>query len=90
MAHRIAVIAGDGIGPEVTVEALWSEIDRANAATPTPIPVHSKAAIGPIMRIGQKNGWIQKTGSFKEGEGLTHHRAALRLWISLIYRGVPS
>lgn len=46
-------------------------------------------ALGPVMRLAERRGWMEPTGEFVRSKIPTQHQNPIRVYRSLIYTGLP-
>ena len=46
--------------------------------------ISDKRAIGPLMRVAQREGWIKPTSKFQPSRVVSHHATPRRVWKSKI------
>jgi hypothetical protein len=62
---------------EFIVDDVWQNIHGNE-------PVHDKRAIGPLMRVAKREGWITPTDKFRPSYIVHHHATPRRVWKSRI------
>lgn len=58
-----------------TADQIWQELEDLN-----PPPVHNKSAMGPILRLLCRDGWIEPAGIFARSDRPATHGRPLPLW----------
>lgn len=56
---------------------------------PNTVSTHNLKAMGPVMRLGAKLGWIQKTEKYGYTDRIKGHRGILHVWDSLVFGDPP-
>lgn len=62
---------------EFIVDDVWDYLE-------TDEEIHDKRAIGPLMRVAQREGWIAPTDKFRPSRVVHHHATPRRVWKSRI------
>ena len=62
---------------EFIVDDVWDYLE-------TDEEIEDKRAIGPLMRVAQREGWIEPSGKFKPSRVVSHHATPRRIWKSRI------
>lgn len=65
---------------ELTSDDVWVQL----ALTPH-TATHDHRALGPVMRLAQRSGWIEPTERFVLSDQPLRHRAPIRVWKSLVF-----
>ena len=62
---------------EFIVDDVWEFLE-------TDEEISDKRAIGPLMRVAQREGWIKPTSKFQPSRVVSHHATPRRVWKSKI------
>ena len=62
---------------EFIVDDVWDYLE-------TDEEIEDQRAIGPLMRVAQREGWIEPSGKFKPSRVVSHHATPRRIWKSRI------
>ena len=60
-----------------TTDDVWERVTK---------PLNPRA-LGPVMKLAQKSGWIEPTSEFISSKRPVAHARPVRVWRSLIYTG---
>ena len=68
--------------PELTSDDVWRVLGEDDATT------HEPRALGAMLKKAAGEGWITATDSYRPSARAACHARPVRVWRSLIYRGV--
>lgn len=63
-----------------TADDVWHKLEREDVTT------HEPRALGAIMRIAVKNGWIRKTTTYIPSKRVDCHARPIPVWESLVQK----
>ena len=80
--HVLDVIWGlAAFRPELTSDDVWQLLDDD-------LGTHEPRALGAMLKKAASEGWVTATDSYRPSARAACHARPLRVWRSLIYRGV--
>lgn len=65
---------------EITSDMVWEELDRLSVLRP-----HQPSVMGSVFRACSQQGWIKKSGKYKQSTQPTNHQREVAIWISCYF-----